>query len=77
MALKYVLNGDVNGDGKINSYDAMLILCYTAELIEFNNDEKSRADVDGNNEIQSVDARRILQHLSGINIINKISEVTD
>ena len=54
-------NGDVNGDGKINSSDARLVLQHTVELITLDEKQLVAADVDGNGQINSSDARWILQ----------------
>ncbi len=52
--------GDVNGDRKIDSTDARLVLQYAVEKIETLDIPKA-ADVDKNGEIDSTDARLILQ----------------
>ena len=75
MALRCELIGDVDNNGKITSFDAMLILNHVARFIEFNADETARADVNGNLEVQTTDARQILDHLSGKNIIDKVRVV--
>ena len=58
--------GDVNGDKKINSFDALAVLQYAARIPlseeEFNSDY---ADVDGNEKINQLDALGILQYAAG------------
>ena len=57
--------GDVNGDGKITSYDASLILQYVVGNIGENALDINAADVDGNGKITSYDASLILQFVVG------------
>lgn len=52
------LRGDVNGDGKVNSNDALLVLQYSVGKI---NKIDSSADVNGDGKINSSDALTILQ----------------
>lgn len=77
MALKCEVLGDVNGDGKIDGFDTMLVLNHVAGFIELSGDEKWRANVDQDLEISISDARRILQHNLGANIIDNIRIITD
>lgn len=77
MALRYELIGDVDNNGKITSFDAMLILNHVAGLIQFNDDEIAKADVDGNLQVRATDAIRILYHLSGDNIIDEVRVVSE
>ena len=72
MALRYELVGDVDNNGKITSFDAMLILNHVAGLIQFNDDEIAKADVNGNLKVQATDAIQVLDHLSGKSIIDKV-----
>lgn len=53
--------GDVNADGSINSYDALMILRGTVGLTELNSGERSAADINGDGAINSVDALIALQ----------------
>ena len=48
--------GDVNGDGKVDSADAMLVMKYDAGLLSLSNDEIKRADLNGDGKIDSCDA---------------------
>lgn len=57
--------GDVNGDRKINSADALMVLQYSTKLIEFNSTQKSAADVNGDKQINSSDALEILKYSIG------------
>jgi len=60
--------GDVNGDGKINTVDARMVLQYIVNKITASDLNLQAADVDGNGAINTVDARLILQY-----IVNKIN----
>ena len=53
--------GDVNGDSRINSSDARLVLQHTVELITLDETQQHYADVNEDNAINSMDARAILQ----------------
>lgn len=53
--------GDVNGDGKVNSTDARLVLQYTVGLKELTETQLERANVNDDNAVNSSDARLILQ----------------
>ncbi len=60
---EFVLNyGDVNGDGKVDSTDARLILQYYAKKISADALDLTLADVDGSGTVDSTDARLILQY---------------
>ncbi len=56
--------GDVNGDGKVNSSDALLVLQYSVGAIKTIN--TSAADLNGDKKINSTDALTILQISVGI-----------
>ncbi len=58
-SLKY---GDLDGNGIINSKDAIIVLRYDAEEITFTSAQKLAADVDGNGIINSKDAILILRY---------------
>lgn len=56
------LLGDVNGDGNINSTDAMLVLQHAVKMITLTEEQQLRADVTHDGAINSTDAMRILQY---------------
>lgn len=58
--------GDVTGDGKINSSDALLVLMAKVGMKNLNSSQKSVADVDGNGQINSSDALLILSYSIGL-----------
>lgn len=58
--------GDVTGDNKVNSSDALLVLMAKVGLKTLNADQKKAADVDGNGTINSSDALLILNYSVGI-----------
>lgn len=58
--------GDVNGDGKINTLDAMLTLRTAVGIENLDASQKVRADIDGNNKINTMDAMLILRRAVGL-----------
>lgn len=54
------LTGDVDGNGSVNSIDALLTLYCATELKLLSDDEKKRADLDNNGVINAIDALQIL-----------------
>lgn len=56
-----VVIGDVNGDGNINSADALLILQHSVEAVTLSGANLAAANVDGNDTINSSDALAVLQ----------------
>ena len=58
--------GDVDGNGSINSIDAMLILQYAVGVPVAASLDLYAADVDGNGDVNSIDAMLILQYAVGI-----------
>jgi hypothetical protein len=58
--------GDVNGDGKITSYDAILILSHVIGLSHLLGSQAQRADVSGNGAVTAYDASLILRYLAGL-----------
>ncbi len=54
--------GDVDGNGKIDSTDARLVLQYAVKKIGASALDVDLADVDGNGKVDSTDARLILQY---------------
>lgn len=58
--------GDVNGDGKINTTDARVVLQYAAGIIKEDALTVDAADTNGDGKVNTTDARRILQYAAGI-----------
>ncbi len=59
------LLGDVNGDGQVDSADALLILRDSTGLEEFDELQSSLGDVDSDGEITSADALAVLRFSVG------------
>jgi len=57
--------GDVNLDGIVNAYDAVLILQYIVNLISLNYEQQQAAEVDGLPPITAIDASYVLQYTIG------------
>ena len=62
IIVKEGILGDVNGDGKVNNVDAMLVLQYDALLIKEDELDLTVGDVDGDGDVDNVDAMLILQY---------------
>ena len=60
--------GDVNGDGKVDSADAMLVMKCDAGLLSLSNEEIKRADLNGDGKIDSCDAVYILRIAAGLKV---------
>ena len=58
--------GDVNLDGEVTSYDALMVLQYVSELADMNDVLLQYADVDSSDNITSYDALLILEYVSGM-----------
>lgn len=57
--------GDVDGNGKVNSVDALYVLRNFAGNYTFTADQTYAADVDGNSRVNSVDALYIVRLFTG------------
>ena len=62
---KYIL-GDVNGDGYVDTFDAIMILQSAAALRTLSAEEKQAANVSGDNYVDTFDAIKILQLVAGL-----------
>lgn len=58
--------GDLNGDGNINSSDALFILQYAVGSVELSESALAVADVTNDGRVNSTDALKILQYAVGI-----------
>lgn len=58
--------GDVNGSGKVEAEDALMVLKYVANMISLSDTEKIAADYDEDGDINAVDALGILKKVAGI-----------
>ncbi len=59
------LQGDINGDGEINTTDARLALQFAVNKITLNSAQQSAGDVNGDGVVNTTDARLILQFAVG------------
>lgn len=57
--------GDVNGDGKISTIDALMLLKAVNDQLNLTAEQFARADLDGNGSLSAKEALRILQYVSG------------
>ncbi len=58
--------GDIDGDGRVISSDALYVLQFSTGLKELSDEQKTVADVNCSGEINSSDALAILQYATGI-----------
>mgnify|MGYP004640719291 FL=1 len=63
-AMGAAYKGDVNNDEAVNSADALIILQYSAGIIEDIN--INRADINGDGKVNSADALQVLQTAVGL-----------
>lgn len=68
--------GDVNGDGKINSTDALLILQSATGVVNLTDNQKKLADVNGDGRVNSSDALQVLFYATGNPSVIKPTEPT-
>jgi hypothetical protein len=54
--------GDVSGDGKINSADAVLVMKASLRLITLTSAQETAADVNGDGKVNSADAVLIMKY---------------
>ena len=59
------LSGDVNGDGKVDTTDARLVLQHAVGKSVLKEEEQMMADVNGDGRVDTTDARLILQYTVG------------
>ena len=60
-----VLYGDVDGNGKVKSWDATVLACYLAGQSEFQNINLQNADCNGDGKVKSWDLTVLYCHLAG------------
>ena len=60
--------GDVNGDGRVNTIDSILLQRYLAYQIELDDAQMIRADADGSNEVDVSDTIAILELIAGLRV---------
>lgn len=68
--------GDVNGNGKINSTDALLILQSATGVVNLTDNQKKLADVNGDGKVNSSDALQVLFYATGNPSVIKPTEPT-
>ena len=61
-----VLIGDVNGDGKINTSDAVQILKYAAGMVQLDENQQAAADINHDGKVNTADAVLILKYAAGM-----------
>lgn len=59
------LEGDLNGDKKLDVVDALMILSFVAEKTTLTEDQQKLADIDGSGTVDILDALQMLRYISG------------
>ena len=65
-ALPTLAMGDVNGDGKVNYLDAIMVLRHDANIVELDDGQLKVAEVNGDGKVNYLDAIMILRYEAGI-----------
>lgn len=60
------VTGDVNGDGSVNTADAVVILKYSAEMIQLDNTQLISGDTNHDSKVNTADAVLILKYAAGM-----------
>ena len=60
LKAKAALSGDINGDSKVTLDDVRLALCFSSGAIKPSSAQKKAADLDGDGNVTTIDARKIL-----------------
>ena len=68
-AFEYEKLGDIDGNGKITSFDARKTLQAVANNVQLTDAQKVRADVNKDGKISAIDARWILQAAAGTRVL--------
>ena len=63
--IDFSLMGDVDGDGQVTSYDALIILQTVTGSADISEEQKISADTDMDSDITSYDALALLQYITG------------
>ncbi len=71
------LYGDVTGEGRINSSDALMVLMHATRTKTLTGGSKTAADVSGDGKINSTDALLILNYAVGLLKIFPVEEGGD
>lgn len=61
-----LIMGDTNGDGEIDTSDAVRLVRYLVDLVELSDSEKRAADVNGDGDITSADSIKLVRYLVGL-----------
>jgi len=61
-----IIYGDVNGDGKVDITDISKMSLMLVDKTEFKGDQKTRSDVDGDNEVSLADLASVKQFVSKV-----------
>lgn len=63
--IDFSIMGDIDGDGQVTSYDALIILQTVTGSADISEEQKISADTDMDSDITSYDALALLQYITG------------
>ena len=66
VTVQSVLSGDVNGDGSVDTIDAIRLAKYLVGLVELTDAQMKAADVNGDGSVDTIDAIRLAKYLVGL-----------
>ena len=64
--------GDANNDGRIDIQDIRVGMRIVSGLLEINENDKARMDVDGDGSATLEDVQKILDHINCVNLIDGV-----
>ena len=64
LSIRDVLYGDVNGDGRVNNVDRLVLTRYLAKWSDYNNIYLLNADVNNDNKVNNLDKVILTRHLA-------------
>ena len=65
VTVSLVIYGDTNGDGEVDTADAVRLVRYLVDLVELTEPQKLAADVNHDNDLTSADSIRLVRYLVG------------
>lgn len=67
-----IIKGDLNGDGRIDAQDLLLLQLIMLEALNPNEHAKLAGDVNGDGNITLTDLGSVQRHLMGLRTINEV-----
>jgi Ca2+-binding EF-hand superfamily protein len=67
-----IIKGDLNGDGRIDYQDLLILQLINLEAVQPSEYEKKAGDVNGDGKISIVDMAKVNRHILGETTINEV-----